>query len=125
MQQVWLNLLSNSIKFTPNLGKITIELTQKENTIITFKDTGKGIPEKELATIFQRFYKLDKARNRKQAGNGLGLAIVKKIISLHQGTITISSIVEIGTTIIITLPNKTSPLAMRACFYLICSLCLS
>lgn len=109
LQQVWLNLLSNSIKFTPNLGTITIELTQQDNLVITFRDTGKGIPEDELSTIFQRFYKSDKARNRQQAGNGLGLAIVKKIITLHQGTIAVTSIVERGTIITVTLPSQTPP----------------
>lgn len=110
LQQVWLNLLSNSIKFTPNSGTIMIDLKQENNLVITFADTGKGIPAEELSHLFQRFYKVDKARSRQQGGNGLGLAIVKKIITLHHGTIDITSIVARGTLITITLPlHQTTP----------------
>ena len=109
LQQVWLNLLSNSIKFTPDSGRITIDIDEGRPVVITFKDTGKGIPEEELSTIFQRFYKSDKARNRQQSGNGLGLAIVKKIVTLHQGTIEVTSKIERGTLVTLTLPESKTP----------------
>lgn len=110
LQQVWLNLLSNSVKFTPDSGMITIDIEEGSPVVINFEDTGKGIPEEELSAIFQRFYKSDKARNRQQHGNGLGLAIVKKIITLHQGTIEVTSKIERGTLVRLTLPeNKTPP----------------
>lgn len=104
LQQVWLNLLSNSIKFTPHAGQITLTLHAQDQLVIDVTDSGKGIPEDELQQVFQRFYKSDKARDRQQAGNGLGLAIVKKIITLHHGTIDVTSLVQQGTTFTITLP---------------------
>ncbi|MGD8189471.1 sensor histidine kinase [Brevibacillus ginsengisoli] len=88
LSQVWINLLSNSIKFTPVGGKIRIEAIMKDNQIIVFfADNGIGIPEEERVDIFKPFHKVDKARNSSVKGNGLGLSIVKQIIDMHHGDI--------------------------------------
>ena len=103
--QVWSNLLHNSIKFTPAGGQVCVELQQRDCQIIcSVTDTGIGIPEEAQAHIFERFYKVDQARERSNAGSGLGLAITKKIVELHQGTITIASRSGAGTTVTVSLP---------------------
>jgi len=101
LSQVWVNLLVNAIKFTPEGG--TIELTMN-NVQCTIRDTGAGIAPKDLPHIFERFYKADKARDRSLGGNGLGLSLVKKIIDLHGGTIAVQSEVGVGTAFTILLP---------------------
>jgi signal transduction histidine kinase len=107
MTQVWTNLIANSIKFTPNGGRVSIELLrQREDIIIRITDSGIGISETEIDRIFQRFYKVDKARDRSYGGSGLGLAIVKKIIALHHGFIQVQSELNQGTTITVTLKNR-------------------
>jgi two-component system phosphate regulon sensor histidine kinase PhoR len=105
MSQVWVNLIHNSIKFTPESGAIRVELhRQGENAVCRISDTGIGMTEEERLHIFERFYKADKARDRSQQGNGLGLSIVKKIIDIHQGNINVESIVGAGTTFTVILP---------------------
>lgn len=105
MDQVWINLLHNSIKFTPKGGTITVEAIKTDNNklTVTIKDTGVGMNKESLMHIFERFYKADQSRNRHSGGNGLGLAIVKKIIDLHKGIIQVQSDPGKGTEIIITL----------------------
>jgi len=104
MSQVWMNLIHNSIKFTPRMGRICIQLEQADGkAIIKISDTGIGIPKKELVHIFERFYKVDKARERSKGGSGLGLSIVKKIIEMHEGTIFAESEEGQGTTFTITI----------------------
>ncbi|WP_028776558.1 sensor histidine kinase [Shimazuella kribbensis] len=106
LSQVWLNLLSNSIKFTPDQGNIQIELTSKEQKIIVrITNTGIGIPKEAQQHIFDRFYTGDPARNRKKSGNGLGLSIAKKIVELHNGEIEVESEVEKATTFTVSLPG--------------------
>ncbi|NLY50369.1 MAG: PAS domain-containing protein [Firmicutes bacterium] len=105
LRQVLLNLVDNAIKYTPSGGKITvrvIRLTEKARLEVT--DTGRGIPTQELARIFERFYRVDKARTRSQGGTGLGLAIVKHIVELHGGHVGAQSEPGKGTTISVTLP---------------------
>lgn len=98
--QVWMNLLNNAIKFTPNGGTITIEITSDDEGIsVLICDTGIGIPTEAQAHLFERFYKADKARSREEGGNGLGLSIVKKIIDMHHGSIFIESEEHKGTKI--------------------------
>lgn len=103
LDQVWINLLHNSIKFTPKGGTITVEAFKSENKVITVKirDTGIGMEQDSLMHIFERFYKADKSRNRNIGGNGLGLSIVKKIIDLHKGEIQVKSQIGKGTEIIV------------------------
>lgn len=106
LEQVWHNLLTNSIKYSNNCSEIKVEVKEIQSKVhVVFSDTGVGIPEKDLPYIFERFYKVDKARTRSSQGNGLGLAIVKKIIDLHEGEIFIKSEYGIGTSIHILLPK--------------------
>lgn len=107
MSQVWINLLHNSIKFTPNGGAITIQLIQNdEQAEVHIRDTGIGISEEQREHIFERFYKADSSRNRAYGGSGLGLAIVKKVIDLHRGKIQVASVVGNGTEFIISIPDS-------------------
>lgn len=107
LKQVWMNLLSNSIKFTPQGGNIRIGIDVGAAEVsATISDNGTGISPEEFSAIFQRFYKVD--RNGNNNGNGLGLAIVKKIVSLHQGSIEVDGAVGEGTTIIVRLPFSPS-----------------
>ncbi|MFJ7935964.1 sensor histidine kinase [Sporosarcina sp. NPDC096371] len=104
MSQVWINLIINSIKFTPSKGTLKIVLYQREkDAIVEIKDSGMGIAEEHLAHLFERFYKVDASRNRKLGGSGLGLSITKKIIDMHEGSIHVKSTVNEGTTFTVTL----------------------
>lgn len=105
MSQVWTNLIHNSIKFTPDYGKLTIYLEKKEQqAVVTISDTGIGISDTDKPYIFERFYKADQARVRSNGGSGLGLSIVKKIVDIHNGRIMVQSEIGKGTTFIIKLP---------------------
>ncbi|OBZ16457.1 HAMP domain-containing sensor histidine kinase [Bacillus sp. FJAT-26390] len=107
LHQVWVNLIGNSIKFTPEGGKVRIEMAGNNHLVtVTVHDSGCGISEEQQARIFERFYKADRSRNRSNEGNGLGLAIVKKIVDLHGGTIEVSSIIGQGTAVTINLPAE-------------------
>ncbi len=107
IEQVIINIVSNSIKYTPEGGTITIYLGSIDgNVYLKVVDNGIGIPEADLKRIFERFYRVDKARSRKMGGTGLGLSIVKEIIDGNDGTININSEVNKGTEVIITLPTK-------------------
>ncbi|KLT16604.1 membrane protein [Neobacillus vireti] len=101
MDQVWINLLHNSIKFTPRAGTIKVEAlkTADNHLLVKITDTGIGMNKETLMHIFERFYKADPSRNRNFGGNGLGLPIVKKIIDLHKWEIQIQSELEKGTEI--------------------------
>lgn len=105
LSQVWINLLHNAIKFTPENGQIYIVLDTKDGCgEIKLSDTGVGIAPDDQIHIFERFFKADKARDRSLGGNGLGLSIVKRIVELHDGDISVQSEVGKGTTFCITLP---------------------
>ncbi len=106
MSQVWINLINNSIKFTPENGSIKINL-QQHDEIIEFRisDTGRGIAEEEQDKIFERFYKIDKARSPSIEGSGLGLSIAKRIIEMHNGSIKVESVLGAGTTFTVNLPG--------------------
>lgn len=107
IEQVIMNILSNSIKYTPNGGMIKVYVgIVNESVYVKVIDNGIGIPEKDLDRIFERFYRVDKARSRKMGGTGLGLAIVKEMIQGNDGTIDIRSKVNEGTEVVITLPTK-------------------
>lgn len=106
LHQVWTNLLTNSIKFTDSGGTISFYGEEKETELcLTISDTGIGMSEEEIDKIFDRFYKVDEARNRTIEGSGLGLSIVKKIIDLHEGSIAVNSVKGEGTTFTIHLPK--------------------
>ncbi|MGG1684445.1 two-component system histidine kinase PnpS [Pseudalkalibacillus sp. NRS-1564] len=106
LKQVFLNLIANSITYTPEEGKITISV-QESSDIVQFiiSDNGIGIRKEELPRIFERFYRVDRARSRNSGGTGLGLAIVKHLVEAHHGRIDVKSELGDGTTFVITL-NK-------------------
>ncbi|MDQ0417826.1 two-component system sensor histidine kinase VicK [Croceifilum oryzae] len=106
MDQVLDNLLSNAVKFTPQGGSVTISSRLRPDGLIevAITDTGMGIPKKDLERIFERFYRVDKARAREQGGTGLGLAIVQEIIKAHEGIVWIESKERKGTTVFFALP---------------------
>ncbi|GEM01975.1 Signal transduction histidine kinase [Halolactibacillus halophilus] len=104
MELVWINLITNAIKFTDVGGTIDINYyLEHDRRVIRIHDTGRGIPEDKLPYIFDRFYKVDDARSEKNAGSGLGLSIVKKIIHLHDGDIHVVSDHHQGTTFFVRL----------------------
>ena len=106
MAQIWINLLHNSIKFTPYGGTINITVSDQASEIVCrIADSGIGISEEDKLRIFERFYKVDKARDRNLGGNGLGLSLVKKIVELHKGTIQVESKLGAGTEFILKLPK--------------------
>lgn len=103
--QVWVNLIHNAIKFTPESGFIHIGLTAHEPYVeVRIEDSGIGIDEDHIPHLFERFFKADASRNRMQGGSGLGLSIVQKIVQLHQGTIAVSSERGSGTVFCVKLP---------------------
>ena len=105
MMQVIDNIMNNAIKYSPDGGVITVGLTQSQNQIILgISDQGLGIPKKDLNKIFDRFYRVDKARSREQGGTGLGLAIAKEIVEAHKGKIWADSQEGKGSTFYISLP---------------------
>ncbi|MCQ2010022.1 MAG: HAMP domain-containing sensor histidine kinase [Sporolactobacillus sp.] len=99
MNQVWMNLIQNSIKFTPIEGKISVLLKEQSGRILfQLSDTGMGIKKEDFVHLFERFYKGNRSRTSREGGSGLGLSIVKKIIDVHQGEIRVSSDYGKGTT---------------------------
>lgn len=113
LRQIIMNLLSNGINYTPEGGKVKVkveqlasglESTEADTIRFTIMDTGIGIPKKDLPRIFERFYRVDKARSRVSGGTGLGLSIVKHLVELHKGTIRVESEVLVGTKFIIDMP---------------------
>jgi two-component system sensor histidine kinase VicK len=105
LEQVLLNIISNSIKYTGKNGEIKVSLLKEGNrAIIKVKDNGMGIPREDLPRIFERFYRVDKARSRELGGTGLGLSIAREIIKAQNGTIDIYSDVGKGTEVVIKLP---------------------
>ncbi len=106
LSQVWINLISNSIRYTESNGVLSLHMKEKAGeVVIEVSDTGCGITEEDQEHIFDRFYKADKARSS-NGGSGLGLAIVQRIVHLHQGSISLKSKVGHGTTITVILPKR-------------------
>ena len=105
MTQVIDNILNNAIKYSPDGGKITVSMkTTDDQMILSISDQGLGIPKQDLPKIFDRFYRVDRARSRAQGGTGLGLAIAKEIIKQHNGFIWAKSEYGKGSTFTIVLP---------------------
>lgn len=111
LQQLFINLVDNAIKYTPANGEVSLTATQvaiqnggAAQIEIAVRDTGPGIPEKDLPRLTERFYRVDKARSRDLGGTGLGLAIVKHIVQAHKGELTIESVLKKGTTVRVRLP---------------------
>ena len=107
IERVVLNILSNSIKYTPDNGEIKIYVGFVYNdAYIKIFDNGIGIPEEDLGRIFERFYRVDKARTREMGGTGLGLSIAKEILDKNGGSIDIKSVVGQGTEVVVRIPTK-------------------
>jgi two-component system phosphate regulon sensor histidine kinase PhoR len=110
LRQIFMNLLSNAINYTHEGGSVKVYVKNilksdgSENVQFTVTDTGMGIPKKDLPRIFERFYRVDKARSRSSGGTGLGLSIVKHLVDLHHGVISVKSDLGIGSSFIIELP---------------------
>ena len=109
VKQLLLNLIDNAVKYTAPGGKVTInQYTENNNIVIEVIDNGVGIPKEDIDKIFQRFYRVDKARSRAVGGTGLGLAITKHIVNSLKGSITVESELNIGSKFIVTIPKKIS-----------------
>ena len=111
VSQVLSNLLDNAIKYTPSGGEITVGAHEAGEKVEFFvRDTGIGIPEEDLPRLFERFYRVDKARSRELGGTGLGLSIVKHLVAAHGGTTRVESVVGRGSTFFFTLPVQPAEL---------------
>ena len=105
LKRLMYNLLSNAIRYTQGNGTIIIKVQEKNAWVeISVSDTGIGIPEKDIPFIFDRFYRVDKARSRREGGSGLGLAICKQIVDMHGGIIDVNSQAGKGSTFLVKLP---------------------
>ena len=107
LRQVFINLLDNALKYTPEGGSVAVRIRQHERaSIVTVEDSGVGISAEHLPHVFERFYRVDKARSRDMGGTGLGLSIAQSIVQAHGGTITLTSPTRGGTTCTVTLFQK-------------------
>lgn len=101
------NLMSNAVKYNRENGRVQVTVKQEANNLlIAVADTGIGIPKASQGRIFERFYRVDKGRSKKMGGTGLGLSIVKHIVQFYNGSISLESQVNVGTTITVRLPIK-------------------
>ena len=106
IEQILINITSNAIKYTPDGGRISLRLRDLGDTAeVSITDNGVGIPEEDIPHLFERFYRVEKARSSDKGGTGLGLAIAKEFAAAHGGDIRVSSIVGKGTTFTVTLPK--------------------
>jgi len=107
LQRIFINLLGNAVKFTPEKGKIVIKAHKKDNVVeVAISDSGIGMPSEALTRIFEEFYRVDNAVNQQVKGTGLGLSLVKHIVEAHKGKIWVESTVGKGSTFYFTLPYK-------------------
>ncbi len=105
--QVFYNLIDNAIKYTPAGGHVRVTLAQRgREAVFTVQDDGIGIPEADVPHIFDRFYRVDKARSRQSGGTGLGLSIVRQMAQLHGGTVSVSPAPEKGSVFTVVLPLR-------------------
>jgi signal transduction histidine kinase len=106
LYQILFNLAENGIKYNKDGGSLTLKLTRiGDDAVLQVADTGVGIPEASIDRVFERFYRVDKARSRQSGGSGLGLSIVKAMVERNDGTITVASQDSIGTTFTVTFPT--------------------
>ena len=111
VSQVLGNLLDNAVKHTPEQGQITVGARPAGSLVeIRVRDTGIGIPPEDLPRLFERFYRVDKARSREMGGTGLGLSIVKHLVMAHNGSIRVESEPGKGSTFFFTLPSDAAGL---------------
>ena len=109
MEQVITNIVANAVKYNKPGGSVHIGVEyQAPHVVITVSDTGMGIPQEDIPRLFERFYRVDKARSREKGGTGLGLAIAKEIVEQHNGTIQVESQLDVGTTVTIRIPAADS-----------------
>ena len=107
LSQVVYNLIDNAVKYTPAGGTVNVRLALRgREAVLTVQDTGIGIPPEDLPHIFDRFYRVDKARSRQSGGTGLGLSIVRQMVQLHGGAIHVDSAPEKGSVFTVTLPVR-------------------
>jgi two-component system phosphate regulon sensor histidine kinase PhoR len=105
LEQIFLNLIDNAVKFNHPSGSVTIEWRSSENVVeVVISDTGIGIPSEDLSRIFERFYRVDRARSRQAGGTGLGLSIVKESLERMGGSISVESQLGRGTRFFVRLP---------------------
>lgn len=110
LTQVLLNLLDNAVKYTPENGAVEVAVGRDEaGFVLRVADTGVGIPASDLQRIFERFYRVDRARSRDLGGTGLGLSIVKHIVEAHRGRVSVESHVGRGSTFTVRLPTSDEP----------------
>jgi signal transduction histidine kinase len=110
MKQVVVNLLDNAIKYTPDGGAVKVSVSpQAQKAVLEISDNGIGIPPQALPHVFERFYRVDKARSRERGGAGLGLSIVQSICTAHQGRVEASSAPGQGTRFRVELPLVSPP----------------
>ncbi len=106
LEQILLNIIGNAIKYTPEGGDVSIDISSETSrVVISIKDTGVGIPKEDLNHVFERFYRVDKARTRQMGGTGLGLSIAEQIAKAHDSVIELNSEFHIGTTVDIKIPK--------------------
>ncbi|MBX2991140.1 MAG: HAMP domain-containing protein [Bacteroidetes bacterium] len=105
LHQLFLNIVDNAIKYTPRGGHVAISVQRLNGSaLVEVEDDGIGIPEQDIDKIFDRFYRVDKARSREMGGTGLGLSIAKWIAEIHRGTITVESEIDKGSRFTVTIP---------------------
>jgi signal transduction histidine kinase len=107
------NLLENAIKYSPpDSGAVEVSAAQDgECVVIRVTDDGPGIPEREMASLFEPFFRVDRSRSKKTGGYGLGLSITKRIVEAHGGTIAVENNAERGASFVVTLPKRATPAA--------------
>ncbi len=115
LEQVLINLIDNAMKYTQPGGRLAVRAGQQGQIVrIDVSDTGIGLMQHELERIFERFYRVDKARSRQSGGTGLGLSIVRRIVEAHGGTVTVTSELHKGSTFTVSLPALAAPDEPRA-----------
>ena len=108
--RLFLNLMDNAVKYSPPGAEVSVQAERRDGSmVVSISDEGLGISPEALAHIFERFYRVDRARSREEGGTGLGLAIASEIAQRHGGTIQATSVVGVGTTVTVSLPVDSLP----------------